>query len=113
MATLRCGEQDLPLTFTNEFLAHLHVAVHRRFTHAGGFFLTGSYPQDGHEVTVSYWLAPTTPLVFTYVVRDESGERIPPVELDHKEIDAILEAMDRPVGVHLTGEVWLTFRDRV
>ncbi len=114
MATLRCGEQDLPLTFTNEFLAHLQVAVHRRFAHAGGFFLTGTFPRDdGHEATVSYWLSPTTPLVFTYDARDDSGERIPPVGLDREEIEAILEAMDRPVGVHLTSEVWLTFRDEV
>jgi len=114
LATLRCGEQDLPLTFTNEFLAHLQVAVHRRFAHAGGFFVTGTHPvSDGHEATVSYWLGPTTPLVFSYDIRNESGERIPPVTLDHEEIEAMLEAMDRPVGVHLTGEVWLTFRDRV
>lgn len=114
MATLRCGEQDLPLTFTNEFLAHLQVAVHRRFSGAGGFFLTGTYPvADGQDATVSRWLTPSTPLVFTYDLRDESGELIPPVGLDHTEIEALLEAMDRPVGVHLTKEVWLTFRDKV
>jgi hypothetical protein len=113
LATLRCGEQDLPLTFTNEFLAHLQVAVHRRFADAGGFFLTGTYPvADGAEATVSHWLSPATPMVFTYDVSDESGERIPPVALDHKEIEALLEAMDRPIGVHLTGEVWLPFRDK-
>jgi len=114
LATLRCGEQDLPLTFTNEFLAHLQVAVHRRFARAGGFFVTGTYPHDdGPEVTASHWLSPTTPLVFTYDVRDDSGERVPPVGLDHNEIEAMLEAMDRPVGIHLTSEVWLTFRDKV
>jgi hypothetical protein len=114
LATLRCGEQNLPLTFTNEFLAHLQVAVHRRFAQAGGFFLTGTYPDgNGNQVTVSHWLNAATPLVFTYDARDESGELIPPVGLDHNEINAMLEAMDRPVGVHLTSEVWLTFRDKL
>lgn len=114
MATLRCGDQDLPLTFTNQFLAHLQVAVHRRFAHGGGFFLTATYPDgDGTGATVSYRLSATTPLVFTYDLRDASGELMPPVELDHAEIEAMLEAMDRPVGVHLTTEIWLTFRDRV
>jgi hypothetical protein len=112
LATLRCGEQDLPLTFTNQFLAHLQVAVHRRFAHGGGFFVTGTYPHDGQEATVSRWLSPSTNLVFAYDVRDESGERLPPVELDHKQIDAMLEAMDRPVGIHLTSDIWLTFRDK-
>jgi hypothetical protein len=113
LATLRCGERDLPLTFTNEFLAHLQVAVHRRFAHAGGFFVTGTYPDGkGNNATVSHWLSSATALVFTYDVADESGELIGPVELNQKEIDAMLEAMDRPVGVHLTSEVWLPFRDR-
>ncbi|MCW2650014.1 MAG: hypothetical protein JWR32_990 [Mycobacterium sp.] len=113
MATLRCGEQDLPLTFTNEFLAHLQVAVHRRFAHAGGFFLTGTYPDaDGKQITASFWVNPTTPLVFTYDPRDDSGELMPPVGLEHQEIESMLEAMDRPVGIHMTSEVWLTFRDR-
>jgi predicted nuclease with RNAse H fold len=114
LATLRCGQHVLPLTFTNHFLAHLQVAVHRRFERGGGFFLTGTYPDsDGNEVTVSHWLHPSTALVFTYDVRDDNDDRIAPVGLDHKEIDAILEAMDRPVGVRTTGEVWLTFRDKL
>jgi hypothetical protein len=115
LAKLRCGEQILPLTFTNHFLAHLQVAMHRRFGRGGGgFFLTGTYPDsDGKEVTVSHWLHPSTPLVFTYDVRGESDDRLPPVELDHKEIDTMLEAMDRPAGVRNTGEVWLTFREKI
>ena len=114
MATLRCGDQDLPLTFTNHFLAHLQVAVHRRFSRGGGFFLTGTYPNhDDKEVTVSRWVGPTTQLVFVYDVRDDSNERIPPVELDDNQIDGLLEAMDRPAGVHETTEVWLTFREKI
>jgi hypothetical protein len=114
LATLRCGDQELPLKFTNHFLAHLQAAVHRRFKKAGGFFLTGTYTNaDGIDVTVSHWLARTTPLEFVYDVRGENGDRLSPVELDPKEIDAILDAMDRPVGVHDAGDVWLAFRDRL
>ncbi len=114
MATLRCGDRELPLKFTNHFLAHLQVAVHRRFKKAGGFFLTGTYTNaDGVDVTVSHWLARTTVLEFEFDVRDENGDRLPPVELDPKEIDAILDAMDRPIGVHDTGDVWVTFRDKL
>lgn len=114
LATLRCGERELPLQFTNYFLAHLQAAVHRRFKKAGGFFLTGTYrDNDGADVTVSHWVHPLIPLEFQYDVRDDSGDRLPPVELDHKEIDAILDAMDRPIGVHDTGDVWVTFRDKL
>jgi hypothetical protein len=62
---------------------------------------------------VSHWLARTCPLEFEYDVRDDNGERVPPVELDPKEIDAILDAMDRPVGVHDAGDVWVMFRDKL
>jgi len=114
LATLRCGDRELPLKVTNHFLAHLQVAVHRRFKKAGGFFLTGtSTDADGREVTVSYWLNRSTPLEFEYDARDDKDDRLPPIELDHKEIDAILDAMDRPVGVHDTGDVWVMFRDRL
>lgn len=114
MATLRCGDTELPLTFTNEVLAHLQVAVHRRFKKAGGFFLTGTYADgDGKDVTVSYWIDPSTLLAFEYDVRDKDGEHIPPVELDFKEVDAIMGAMARPVGVHDTSEVWVTFREKL
>jgi hypothetical protein len=114
LATLRCEDRELPLKFTNHFLAHLQVAVHRRFKKARGFFLTGTYTNDdGKDVTVSHWLARTTLLAFEFDVRDENGDHLPPVELDPKEIDAIMDAMDRPVGVHDTGDVWVTFRDKL
>jgi hypothetical protein len=71
MATLRCGDRQLPLKFTNHFLAHLQVAVHRRFKKAGGFFLTGTLTNtDGQDVTVSHWLNRLTPLEFEYDIRD-------------------------------------------
>jgi hypothetical protein len=114
LATLRLGENELPLTFTNRFLAHLQVAVHRRFKKTGGFFLTGTYPDaDGKDVTVSYWVHPASPLTFEYDVRGDDGERLPPVELDFGVVDEILDAMARPVGVHDTGDVWLAFREKL
>jgi hypothetical protein len=114
LATLSCGDRELPLTFTNHFLAHLQTAMHRHFKKAGGFFLTGTYKDaDGKDVTTSHWVHPAESLVFQYDVRDKNGDRLPPVELDHKEIDSILEAMDRPAGVHDTGDVWVTFRDKL
>ena len=114
MATLRCGETELPLTFTNHFLAHLQAAVHRHFKKAQGFFLTGTYTNsDGTEVTVSHWLHRTTPLAFEYDVRGDDGDRIPPVELNDREVDDILDAMARPLGVHDTSDVWVTFREKL
>jgi hypothetical protein len=114
LATLRRGDEELPLTFTNHFLAHLQVAVHRRFKKAGGFFLTGTYADgDGKDVTVSYWVDPTTALAFEYDVTDENGERMTPVELDFGEVDAIMDAMARPVGVHHAGDLWVAFREKL
>jgi len=114
LATLRWDQNELPLNFSNEFLAHLQVAAHKRFGRDGrGFFLTWTYGDpDGKEVTVSRWLHPGSSLEFTYDVRDDSDNRLPPVVLDHGEIDGMLEAMERPVGVRATTEVWLTFTDR-
>lgn len=114
MATLRCGEHELPLTFTNHFLAHLQAATQRRFNKTGaGFFLTGTNESGGKPVTISQWVHPSTPLAFVYDVRDDDNQSIPPVELERKEIEHILEAMDQPVGVHDTSEVWLPFREKI
>jgi hypothetical protein len=115
LATLRCGDHEVPLKFSNQFLAHLQVAAHKRFVHGGGgFFLTWTYTDsDGNEVTVSQWLHPSVPLQFVFDVRDDSNERMPPVELDHNEIDAMTDAMARPVGVKATDEVWLSFTERL
>lgn len=113
MATLRYGDHELPLSFTNHFLAHLQSAAFRRFAKKGGFFLTGTYDSDGEPITVSHWVHPGIPLVFIYDVHDDSGSEIPPVELDHKLIEDMLEAMERPVGVHSTKDVWLAFREKI
>jgi hypothetical protein len=113
LATLRYGQHELPLTLGNEFLAHLQVAAHQRFSRGGGgFFLTATFADsDGVERTVSFWLAANIPLEFRYDVRDESDNRLPPVLLDHGEIEAMLEAMERPAGVHATTDVWLSFTE--
>jgi hypothetical protein len=114
LATLRYGDRELPLEFTNHFLAHLQAAVYWCFKKDEGFFLTGTYRNtDGNDVTVSHWLHPSAPLEFEYDVRDDSGDRLPPVELDHREIDAILDAMSRPLGVHDASDVWVTFREKL
>jgi hypothetical protein len=112
MGVLRYGQQELPLKFSNSFLAHLQVAAQQRFATGAGFYLTGTYPDpDGAEVTVSRWLHPTIPLEFVYDVTDDADARLAPVELDHGQIDAMLAAMERPVGVKATGDVWLAFTE--
>jgi hypothetical protein len=112
LATLRCGHEELPLEFSNAFLAHLQVAAGKRFGTGAGFYLTGTYSDsNGKEVTVSRWLHPSIALEFVYDVTDDSDDRLPPVQLDHGEIDAMLAAMDRPVGVKATSDVWLTFTE--
>lgn len=112
MATLHYGGKSLGLDFTNHFLAHLQVATHQRFGQGRGFFLVGtSSDPDGKEVTFSHWLDPSIPLTFVFDVRDDSDQRVPPIKLDHKEIDAILEAMDVPTGVRGTESVWLPFTE--
>ena len=114
MATLRCGQEELPLQFSNVFLAHLQVAAQKRFLRGGGFYLTGTYQDSGgKEVTSSRWLHAGMALEFVYDVRDDSGDRLPPVQLDDGQVDAMLAAMDRPVGVKMTGDVWLSFTERL
>ena len=102
------------MTFTNELLAHLQAAVHRRFRMAGGFFLTGTHKDDdGNDVTASYWLHPSIPLSLVYDVRDDDGNRVPPIQVDFDRVDAILDAMARPAGVHDDSDVWLSFREKL
>lgn len=112
MATLRCGHEDVPLELDNDFLAHLQVALQKRFMRGGGgFFLTGTQRTGDTERTVSRWLHPHAELEFVYDVLDGSGNRLPPVRLDDDKIDTIFEAMDRPVGVRANGDVWLSFTE--
>jgi hypothetical protein len=112
VATIHYGGDQLPLTFTNHFLAHLQMAVHQRFGQERGFFLTGTVSDaDGVERTCSHWFHPGVPLAFTYDVVDDAGSRVPPIKLDHNEIDVILEAMGRPEGVRSTDSLWLPFAE--
>lgn len=112
MASLHCAGEELIPTFTNHFLAHLQVAVGKRFANGQGFMLMGTAPDpDGGEVTFVNWLHPSIPLSFSYDVTDDSDERVPPVTLDSNEIAAILKAMDEPTGVRATDGVWLPFTE--
>ncbi len=114
MATIHSGGQPLPVTFTNHFLAHLQAATAARFGAGKGFFLTTTAPDsDGTETTYCHWLHPSIPLSFHYDVRDDSDNRVAPVQLNHKEIEAITEAMEQPYGVRGTDALWLPFAERL
>lgn len=111
MATVSSGGQVLPTTFTNHFLAHLQVATAHRFDEGRGFFLTVSVDDDATQRTVSHWLHPSIPVVFSFDVSDDSGDRVAPVTLDHKEIDAISAQMELPTGVRGDDAVWWPFAE--
>ncbi|MCG5433167.1 hypothetical protein LV457_12860 [Mycobacterium sp. MYCO198283] len=110
MATLRCGGDELPVPFSNAFLAHLQLAVQERFAgNGGGFYLTGTYSSDGAQTTTAHWVAPGVPLAFGYDVQDGDGRAVAPVDIDRAQVDELLSAMDRPTGVRCTESVWLPF----
>lgn len=116
MATLHAGGQQLPGTFTNSFLAHLQVATAGRFGAGKGFFLTTTVAdtdgdRGGTEATFSHWLHPGNALTFAYDVTDESGDRLGPVKLDHKKVDAISAEMDQPNGVRGNDGIWWPFAE--
>jgi hypothetical protein len=113
LGTLYYGQQQLPVTLTNHFLAHLQAAAYKRFSLGAGFFLTTTAQDpDGKEVSAAHWLSPAIPLVFSYDVRDDADDHIGPVTLDYEKIDSILDAMDRPGGVRDTSAVWVAFMER-
>jgi hypothetical protein len=111
---LHIDGQPVEGTFSNDFLAHLQVATAARF-HAGkGYFLTTTAPDDERtEVTRSHWLHPTIPVRFVFDVRDDSGNRVAPVTLDHTQIDALAESMDQPNGVRADAAVWWPFHEAI
>lgn len=105
MPALIYGPQQARLSFDggNFFLAHLQVATQRRFADGHGYFLTGAgRNDDGREVSTSHWIHPGIPLTFDYDTEDITGERPAPIEIDEKNVEALLGVMDRPLGV-LTG----------
>jgi hypothetical protein len=113
MATIQSAGQELPITFTNHFLAHLQVATADRFGEGKGFFLTATIAdKTGAETTHSHWLHPTSAVSFHYDVTDESNERISPVELNHDEVEALTKAMASPHGVRGSESVWWPFADQ-
>lgn len=112
MATLSSGGQPIPGTFTNHFLAHLQVAAANRFNEGKGFFLTVTdLDPEGREVTFCHWLHPSSPLAFHYDIRDDEGNRLAPVRLDHKKIDTIADEMELPHGVRGNDLVWWPFHE--
>jgi hypothetical protein len=101
MSVLIYGPSQVRLTFANNsFLAHLQAATNRRFAEGRGYFLTTSGTgDDGQERRVSYWMHPSIPLLFSYDAEDVTGEPTQPVEVTDDGVDALVEVMDRPLGV--------------
>ncbi len=102
MSTLVHGPITARLNFgaNHYFLAHLQVAAARRFAEGRGFFLTLSgQDDDGHDTSRSYWLHPSSALMFDYDVENDEGERPAPIEIDAEVVEALLTLMDRPLGV--------------
>lgn len=82
----------------NILLAHLQTAAYARFQEGRGFFITfyGGFSDDGDPLpTNSLWCPPEVPLQFFY---DEADE---PIEIDADTIDALLKAMNDPLGVFI------------
>lgn len=101
MSTLLYGPSPVALNFTgNHFLAHLQAATLRRFEQGRGYFITLAGTNDqGQNITVSHWIHPSVRLSFSYETEDEYGNAPKTIELEDDQVDALLEAMDRPFGV--------------
>lgn len=102
MSALIYGPSQVRLNFgpSNYLLAHLHVAIARRFAEGRGFFLTLSgHRDDGQETSMSYWLHPSIPLLFDYDTENDEGERPEQIEIDADAVESFLSVMDRPIGV--------------
>jgi hypothetical protein len=102
MSVLVYGPSQVQLKFAgdNIFLAHLQAATNRRFAEGRGYFLTMSGTgDDGRELRVSYWMHPSIPFLFSYDAEDVTGESTQPVEVNDDNVDALVEVMDRPLGV--------------
>jgi hypothetical protein len=103
MSTLFYGPQQVALNFQggNHFLANLQVATIRRFDDTGrGYSLTLAGESDnGERITNSYWLHPSIPMVFKYDTVDVTGEPPKTVTVREDDVQILLEAMDRYLGV--------------
>jgi hypothetical protein len=103
MATLFYGPLPTVINITggNDFLAALQVATVRRFVETGrGFALTlGGTSDDGERAVASHWLHPAIPMTFKYDAEDEYGEQPKTVIVHDDTVEALLEVMDRPLGV--------------
>lgn len=102
MAKLVYGSTQVNITFghSNWFLSHLQAATQHRFAKGQGYFFTMAGTDDnGEDVSVSYWINPSIPLLFVYDTEDETGERPETVEVKEESVQTLLDAMDRPLGV--------------
>jgi hypothetical protein len=81
-------------------LARLHAATRRRFADGRGYFLTIAGRNDSQqEVCISYWVHPSIPLLFCYDTQDVTGELSQTVEVDDGNVEALVQIMDRPIGI--------------
>jgi hypothetical protein len=101
MAVLLYGPTQVRIAFDgNHFMAHLHAATSRRFADCRGYFLTIAGTNDSRkEVCISYWIHPSIPLLFCYDTHDDTGEPSQTVEVNDENVDALVQIMDRPIGI--------------
>jgi len=102
MSVLLYGPNQVRINFAdgNHFVAHLQAATHRRFADERGYFLTMAGDSDDHQkVCVSYWMHPSIPLLFLYDTEDVTGEPPETINIDDENVRALVDAMDRPLGI--------------
>lgn len=101
MASIVYGDNQTTLNFDgNFFLAALQSAAHRRFDSGKGFFLTlAGTDSEGEPVRIAHWISPSSPLMFVYDELDVHGEQVDTEVVKDEDVDALLEAMDRAIGV--------------
>jgi len=117
MSAIIYGSSQVRLNFgpNHYLLAHLQAATATRFAEGRGFFLTLSGHDDGQETSMSYWLHPSIPLLFAYDTENDEGERPEQIVIEAQHVEALLSAMDRPIGVlwgfDVDADRWVPFYD--
>jgi hypothetical protein len=101
VAKIRQGDQDvLNLIGGNYLLAHIQTAAFNTFRQGRGFFITffGGTDNNGNPLpTNSLWCPPEVPLHFAYDEYDE------PIDIRPDLVDALMRAMNDPIGVIIAG----------
>jgi hypothetical protein len=94
------GSVNLHFGNDNTFVATLQAAALTRFGAGQGFFLTLAGTDDtGQPNTRGHWLSPASQLQFIYDTEDEHGNPVKTVILSNESVDALVQAMDRSIGV--------------